>query len=243
MKNKNIVNVLILFILLILPTIVSGATISGKVFDITLTRIENAVIEINSEPRQLVVSEDGKYSFEVPLGTYSLKAYTDDYSIIENITIKHRGNFSIDLILLPSFEEEDAMRNELDNEDITENLNSLDEKNDLIVYVIALIVIASIYILFLARNKIAKKLKIINIENIENLKQKINLHELPDDSKYLNKIIHILESEGGRASQKTIRKNIPLSEAKISLLITELEESKKIKKIKKGRSNIIILQN
>ena len=42
-------------------------------------------------------------------------------------------------------------------------------------------------------------------------------------------------------TQKEIRKHFAMGEAKISLLITELEALNKIKKIKKGRSNVIIL--
>ena len=58
----------------------------------------------------------------------------------------------------------------------------------------------------------------------------------------LNQIIKIIKDEGGRATQKEIRKKIPLSEAKISLMIAELEHEGKVKKIKKGRGNIIILK-
>ena len=45
-----------------------------------------------------------------------------------------------------------------------------------------------------------------------------------------------------RTTQKEIRKIIPLSEAKISLMITDLESRDLIKKVKKGRGNIIILK-
>lgn len=60
---------------------------------------------------------------------------------------------------------------------------------------------------------------------------------------YLEEVLKIIEEEDGRTTQKEIRKKIPLSEAKISLLIAELEHKGKIKKIKKGRGNIIILNN
>ena len=59
----------------------------------------------------------------------------------------------------------------------------------------------------------------------------------------INKIVDILKKEGGRATQKDIRKEAPLSEAKISLMIAELEHKGIIKKIKKGRGNIIVLEN
>ena len=55
-------------------------------------------------------------------------------------------------------------------------------------------------------------------------------------------ILKILIQEGGRTTQKGIRKQIQLSEAKISLMIAELEHKGIIEKIKKGRGNIIILK-
>jgi len=58
----------------------------------------------------------------------------------------------------------------------------------------------------------------------------------------LEQITNILKQEGGRATQKDIRKQIPLSEAKISLMIAELEHKGVVEKIKKGRGNIIILK-
>ena len=58
----------------------------------------------------------------------------------------------------------------------------------------------------------------------------------------LDHVIKIIKQEGGRATQKDIRKQIPLSEAKISLMIAELEHKGIVEKIKKGRGNIIILK-
>ncbi len=58
----------------------------------------------------------------------------------------------------------------------------------------------------------------------------------------LEQLTKIIKQEGGRTTQKDIRKQIPLSEAKISLMITELEHKGVIEKIKKGRGNIIILK-
>ena len=58
----------------------------------------------------------------------------------------------------------------------------------------------------------------------------------------LDALIKIIKQEGGRATQKDIRKNMPLSEAKISLMIAELQHKGTIEKIKKGRGNIIILK-
>ena len=55
------------------------------------------------------------------------------------------------------------------------------------------------------------------------------------------KIINIIRRHGNRTTQKDIRKEISFSEAKVSLVIAELEHEGMVKKIKKGRGNIIIL--
>ena len=55
-------------------------------------------------------------------------------------------------------------------------------------------------------------------------------------------LLAIIKRHGGRATQKELRRELPLSEAKISLLLTELEHRKKIEKIKKGRGNVVVLK-
>lgn len=59
-----------------------------------------------------------------------------------------------------------------------------------------------------------------------------------DDLKGLLKVISAM---GGRTTQTELRKKLSYSEAKISLMLTDLESRGLIKKIKKGRGNIIIL--
>jgi uncharacterized membrane protein len=64
-----------------------------------------------------------------------------------------------------------------------------------------------------------------------------NSHELSSD---LQGVLKVLDKNGGRMTQKELRKNFELSEANISLMITELESLGLVKRIKKGRGNIII---
>ena len=45
-----------------------------------------------------------------------------------------------------------------------------------------------------------------------------------------------------KTTQKEIRKHFPSSEAKISLVIAELEKKGLVDKIKKGRGNVIVLK-
>ena len=53
--------------------------------------------------------------------------------------------------------------------------------------------------------------------------------------------VGILKKAGGHMTQKELRKGMPCSEAKVSLVVTELEEMKVVKKFKRGRGNIIKL--
>jgi uncharacterized membrane protein len=67
-----------------------------------------------------------------------------------------------------------------------------------------------------------------------------DIDKLPDD---LKEIIHILESQGGRMTQKDLRARLNCSEAKVSLMITDLEDRGLVHKVKKGRGNIILLRS
>jgi len=69
----------------------------------------------------------------------------------------------------------------------------------------------------------------------------MELHdELPDD---LRELYDIILKKGGRTTQKDLRKEVIYGEAKVSLMIADLEDRGLIKKIKRGRSNIIIAEN
>jgi len=57
------------------------------------------------------------------------------------------------------------------------------------------------------------------------------------------KAIEILKNYGGRLTQKELREKMPeYGEAKVSLIVAELEQMGVVKKFKKGRGNIIVLK-
>lgn len=60
-------------------------------------------------------------------------------------------------------------------------------------------------------------------------------------NEFQEKIIGELRNSEGRMNQKDLRKFLPWSEAKVSIELDLLEEKGLIKKIKRGRGNIIIL--
>ena len=75
-KVKEIVLCMI-FVAIILSVMAetSAATIQGKVYGPDLELAKKAVLEINSTPRQNLVSTDGTYSFVVLQGTYKIEAF------------------------------------------------------------------------------------------------------------------------------------------------------------------------
>jgi len=209
----------ILFLLLI--DTVLGATVFGNVYDFGLDKQPNTIIEVNSTPKQIIVAKEGEYSFELPVGKYEIKAKylvnNETYSsVIETIDIKTQGDFRLDLILFPNFELEEEILKEAELE-----VEDLEEK-DYTVPIIFAVILGIGIILYLISKLIKSK------EEIE-----------ADEAK---KIIEFIKKHGSRITQKDIRKNFPSSEAKISLILTELEEKGIIKKIKRGRGNIIVLK-
>ena len=229
MRNK----LLLLFALLLLcMNIAYAAELKGTIYNSQLELQKDAIVEINTEPRQSIVSKDGAYSFNVPSGEYTLFAkhlngQEIDMSAEEKISVSAEGSYTLDLILFDALEEAETI-----DVDIT---NELDEKSNAGTY------LAVSLLVFLVAGALAGiiflKKKTAHFQ--KQIEKELEDEKIIDDE--LEKIVKIIKSEGGRTTQLEIRKHIPLSEAKISLMIAELEDKKIIRKIKKGRGNIIIL--
>ena len=195
----------------------SAATLHGTVYDLDFEVVENAVVEVDSQPKQNMIAIDGGYSFELNPGGYTLVAkYYIGSSLIssveEEVNIVDDGDYVLDLILFPEFEDELVEDFDFDLEDNSLNMG----------YIILAIVIILSLIFFVFKKKLPKK-KVLGLEKDE-----------------ADEVLNFIRKEGGRTTQKDIRKNLGLSEAKASLIVTELEHKKIVKRIKKGRGNIII---
>ena len=214
--------VFLMLFMVILSGLASAATIKGDVYDLSLNKVKDVVISIDSTPKQSVVAKDGSYSFSLGKGTYTLSVKSEKGSVEETIEIDEDGIFNLDLILFPADEEIEDLDLEVDIEE---------ESNILLISVIiilVLLIIALLYWRFKPKKKVEEKNKESN--------------EVIEDSSDLDNLIEFIKGEGGRTTQKDIRKKFGLSEAKISLMITELEHKNKVKRIKKGRGNVVILE-
>lgn len=235
--GKLIKLICLLFLVIFLSNSASAATIYGTVYDLSLKKLSNARVEINTTPKQLIVAQNGSYSFNVPDGSYTIKAQLFQKnsliaSVQENITVKEDGSYVLDLILFPDIEEG------VEDIGIDLNENIVETRNNVILigfFILVVFVIVLVLFIYFKKAK-SKKQQVIIAGSKE--QSKIAEKEVDD----LNQMIEIIKKEGGRTTQKDIRKQVPLSEAKISLMIAELEHKGIIEKIKKGRGNIIILK-
>lgn len=176
-------------------------------------------MQIDTVPAQTMVAQDGTYTLEVPAGEYTLRVSKAVGEGLEEkaeatITVTASGTFTYDLIVfqeLQEFEEPD--------------LSGLAEEpqttiSPLFLLAILLLIIGGI-VFFIARMK----------RNIEK--------EIREEDELMEKVFQFIKKEK-RTTQKDIRKQFPYAEATISLVLTSLEHEKKITKIKKGRSNVIV---
>jgi len=211
-----------LWVLLVLLPSVLGATIHGTVYDFGLNKLSNALVDVDTSPRQMMVASNGTYSFSVPVGNYLLKAQYKDSDIVENVSVGAEGDYVIDLILLPSVDE--VLMAETPEVPFVEDVVQDRPVTHWFLWLVVFVILG-----FLVY-KVSRK-------PVEKIVREVRGVAIPEE---LQKILEFIEKEGGRTTQKDIRKNFPYSEAKISLMIDELEIHSFIKRIKKGRGNIIV---
>ena len=252
--NRFFMVCIVLIFILMLGDSVFAATITGSVYDFSFSKVENAIVSIDTKPRQQIVAVEGDYNFEVPVGSYTIYAKKDNLYAEENTTVRQDGTFTLDLILLPDFKDEEELSDDLDETAIEDDFD-IEQKNDIYLYIIGILTIIVSFAIFMFKKSIRKRLSdIISPKkgpeaNVNSAKEEgfekrgdVAYLDEPENAKYRAMILEYLGSVGGHGTQKDIRKHIPISEAKISLILTELEHEGHIRKYKKGRGNVIVLR-
>ena len=139
---------ILFLIFLLLPELASPATIYGTIYDYSLEKAKDARVEINTEPKQLYISKNGSYAFNVPNGEYAIEAKQYIGSLLkasaaENITIKDNGVYVLDLVLFPAIGEGEL------EEDIDIN-DPFEERKLNTAIILAFIIIIIIILFFVA---------------------------------------------------------------------------------------------
>ncbi len=255
---------ILLFFMVLFAAQASAAVLQGSVFEwFSLEKINNVIIDINSVPMQRIVAKNGNYSMQLPNGDYLLRAECFEnnelkYETEEKISIKNDGNFTLDLIMFPASESD---LNELiepgiwdANIDFPEQLGIIadngkkpaTESFNLLVAIGTVVLLLIILLAFSFKLELGKRIEKgqekAKTSGIETTAKIPEIKEEPLD-KYAQEVLQALKSSGNRLTQKELREKVQsVGEAKISLIISELEAMGKVKKIKKGRGNIIILK-
>jgi len=212
-----------LLTMIALASQVAAATVSGVVYDLSLHPVAGAIVEL-SDPEQRFVAVNGSYSFNVGAGTFVLKATQVRDGIVTAATedaITVTGDAHLDLILFPTLDEEDSLLNESDIEAAIADEPSFPWW---LVGVGVTLVMGGValWLMHRARTPVTSASQ---------------TSIAPD----LQRILEFIKSQGGRTTQKDVRAQFPESEAKISLMLAELEGKGLVRKIKQGRGNIITL--
>ena len=232
-----------MFILLLIP-LVSAATLKGSIYNEKLELSKDVLVEINTVPQQKYLAKTGSYSFDLPPGKYTLTAKNNQYTVTENVEIlSSTGESVLDLFLLPDFAEEDQLWNETQTElpiDTEESFISI--WSWIIAGIIFAVLLARIIYTRKKYGSLCLFRKKVKAESKKTLEQ--HKEELAHEPGAIDQALEIIKQHDGRLTQKELRKEMMyLSEAKVSLIVTELEHKEKIEKIKKGRGNILILKS
>ncbi len=244
---------LLLFsVILLLGTLFASATtLKGTIYNDQLEPEANVLVKINTVPEQRFLSKNGQYSFNVPPGNYTLTAFKGDILVDDSVTIVEQGEFVYDIFLIANLaDEEDLLTDTLQQQVLQQQQQQqlqqvLEEPGFRWQYVAAgVILVFLLYRVWRARKtygslwKFRRRVKEESAKSLEQHKE-----ELAKEPGYIENALEIIKKHDGRITQKELRKEmLYLSEAKVSLIITELEHKGKIAKVKKGRGNVIILK-
>ena len=212
------------FFVLFLAAGVEAAVIEGGIYGTDLQLVENSVVKLLNKDGtvvQSIIVEDGLYSFEVESGTYLVMAEVlfdgkVEFAALEKVEVLDTAR--VDLVVFPYSGD---LLDEFDP-----GFDFGDEKNLGLFWFVLIVVV--LLILFFAYKKGWKKRV-----------KKGKSGDLPKD---LKDMVKMIEKKGGRINQSDLRKDLPYSEAKVSLMITDLESRGWIKRVKKGRGNVLILR-
>lgn len=269
-STNNKIATLFLAVLLVMTsmTVAHAATLSGTIYTEDLDIARYSLLLVESSPPQRIILPNGTYNIELSPGIYTVRAQYSmrgrQYDDHTTLNITHNGTFTYDFILFPTQGYSDEELPDIENitTDITQegdNAGSTTMRTTLAM--LAILAMAIIVAALLLRRRRAKdsagktgkpKRRTAKAHNAASAVDRTPqveptpvaqappiVEELPVE---LQSIIAVLKNEDGRATQKELRRHIPCSEAKMSMMLTELEHKGRIERIKKGRGNIIILK-
>ncbi len=249
-----------LIIMLIISAMLSGAqaaTVQGTIYSWSDFEIplKNAIIEINTIPVQSRVATDGTYFFDsLAPGNYTIRAKYYRNNVLELAEeedmqiVEKEGKYNIDLLLFPPTNPELEYLGDINLTGDLEIKGESDQTSNIILILIPvlILILISAGTAMYFKSKKEKNPVTVEVSSEPLIEQHAvapkttETSALPED---LNDLYNLIMKKGGRVTQKEVRGEMKCSEAKVSLMLDDLEDRGYIKKIKKGRSNIIIAES
>jgi len=194
MSKKTILTFLFVMSLILAMTgqIVEATTLHGTVYDLELNKVENALVEIDTEPAQRYLAKDGSYSFEVPKGdytirvTYSIDDLNDTYR--EDLAVSQEGNYVFDIFLFPEIYEEEELLTDTEDFSVYEDDTNGTETN-LVLWGGVMVILLLIF-LFLIKEYFRFKRK----DRYKDVERQL-------ESDYEKIVMELLQKNDGRATQ------------------------------------------
>lgn len=236
---------LILVLMLALVPFSHAATITGTTYDgLTLDVLKNVIVSVTTNPIQTKLTKDGTYSFEVAPGKYTIKAtYLEEGTVVQEanqvLDVKGEGNYTVDLILLPDL-------GDIPDVPLPDDETPLSWWEQLVQGPLTWLILLGIVLVGIGYAVTQGKKNIHRApDDLTTVEHKTNTQPLKDEDlimdQYAWEVIDHLQRGGNRLTQKELRAMVNIGEAKVSLVVSELESYGIIKKIKKGRGNILVL--
>lgn len=217
--------------------VLHAANLSGSVYSMdSFDAVRGVVIKAEGASTYQTFSMDGSYEMDIPAGEYTVKAFYYVEGNLEGyaedrITLGG-GGASYDFVLFAPDEFESVVG--FDVPEVDEEIP--EQKQDWTPFIVGgavLLVAVAAYFLF-GKKKDEEKGVQGEEENLPPQK-----HELDEEEK---RVLEILKGSEGMRNQKELREIMKCTEAKMSLLISGLEAQGYVKRIKKGRENIVKLK-
>ncbi len=247
MKRRLFVQFCIFLLVLFCSTLllVSAATIKGSIYNDKLNLEKDVLVEINSTPPQKLLAKSGGYEFNLPLGKYTLTARKGLIDVSEEVNLIEDGLFVVDLFLLPDFSAEEELWAGISETVVDGSLLESAPRTEWWRYALIILILGFLGWRYAKMRRkygplslFRKKMKVENAKTPEQHKE-----EIAKEPGYLEEVLQVIKKHDGRITQKQLRNEmLHLSEAKISLILTELEHKQQIEKVKKGRGNVILLK-
>ena len=226
----------------LLFSLLNATFLEGEVYSIdSLFPIEGVVLKASGPTSVQMVLEEGSYSVELPPGEYEISAYyyvngSLRYYFKEEVVVGGE-KMQYDLVLFPPDEFEEVVPFvSYEIEDVPG-----DSVDDTVAQVIAGVIIILFFLVgfvlyYFVFNKESNKA----VAGMEEVKPHSSFRkELDSEEK---RVLEILKKSEGMSTQKELRGIMKCTDTKMSLLVSSLEARGLVKRIKRGRENIVKLR-